>query len=350
MTEPLPLVSVIMPIRNEAPYIARSLEAVLAQAWPADRLEILVADGLSTDGTREIVQRLAAEHPCVRLLDNPGRIVATGLNRALRAARGAIVVRVDGHCVIADDYVPRCVHHLVHDRVDAVGGPLDTVGETPVARAIAAAMSSRFGVGDSAFRTVADRSMLTDTVAFPAYRRTLIDRAGPFDEELVRNQDDEYNYRLRGLGARILLAADVRCRYFSRSSIAALWRQYLHYGFWKVRVLQKHPRQMQRRQFVPPLFVAVLALSGALAIVSPLARGCLVAVLLAYAGALLLATTRLVRSRDAFLLMPIAFATLHLSYGIGFWWGLWRFRARWRAQPAGETRAGHEARGGAPCE
>ena len=166
--------------------------------------------------------------------------------------------------------------HLSRDAVDCVGGILDTVGETRMARVIAAAMSAPFGVGGSAFRS-ADAtssarpcvSMLTDTVAFPAFTRDAIARTGWFDEELVRNQDDEYSYRLRRLGGRILLAADMRARYYSRSTMRGLWRQCFEYGYWKVRVLQKHPRQMRARQFVPAMFVAALAAGAAVVAIAP---------------------------------------------------------------------------------
>src|SRR5439155_7654973 len=129
-----------------------------------------------------------------------------------------------------------CVSHLVDDELEAVGGPAETIGESYIARVIAAAMSSRFGVGGSAFRVHESTTQFTDTVAFPAYTRAAIDRAGPFDEELVRNQDDEYNYRLRKLGVKILLASDVRSRYYSRATLQRLASQYFQYGFWKVRV------------------------------------------------------------------------------------------------------------------
>ncbi len=224
-----PFVSVIMPVRNEADFLADSLGAVLAQDYPPDRMEVFVADGMSTDGTREMVAELAARHPqrSISIVDNPGRIVAKGLNAALAVATGEIVVRIDGHCRIAPDYVSRCVDHICRDDVDGVGGSINTVATTPVGRVIAAVMSSPFGVGGSAFRTVTDRTMLVDTVPFPAYTRRAIEVAGPFDEELVRNQDDEYNYRLRKLGARILLAGDVTSDYYSRTSLRSLWRQYL---------------------------------------------------------------------------------------------------------------------------
>ena len=174
-----PFVSVVMPVRNEASFISGSLGAVLAQDYPRDRMEIIVADGLSDDGTREIIRTAREKNPMVSLVDNPGKIVSTGLNAALRLAKGEIVVRVDGHCEIASDYVSRCVLHLTEDKVDCVGGPLETVGETYTAQAIAAAMSSRFGVGGSAFRVGATDARFADTVPFPGYRSEMIQRVGP---------------------------------------------------------------------------------------------------------------------------------------------------------------------------
>lgn len=326
-----PFVSVIMPVRNEADFLAESLGAVIAQDYPADHLEIFVADGMSTDGSRAVVADLAARHPAhqIHLVDNPGRIVATGLNVALRAARGTIVVRVDGHCRIAPDYVSRCVDHICRDDVDGVGGSINTIATTDVGTVIAVAMSSRFGVGGSAFRTLTGATMLADTIPFPAYTRRAIDAAGPYDEELVRNQDDEYNYRLRKLGARLLLAADVKSDYYSRSSLRSLWRQYYQYGFFKVRVMQKHTMQMQIRQFVPPAFVLFLA-SAPLALVSRgygalwLAGAALYTIAAIVAG---VSTARRTGGRRAWLL-PVAFAILHVSYGLGFLAGLVHFTGR----------------------
>src|SRR5690606_1087521 len=231
------------------------------------RMEILVVDGMSDDGTREYVRARQADHPCLRLIDNPARIVPPALNIALRHARGDIIVRVDGHCEIATDYVRRCVDHLLNDDIDGVGGPIETIGETQEAESIALAMSPWFGVGGSAFRTVRDRAMLVDTVVFPAYKRETVERVGAFDEEQVRNQDDEYNYRLREQGGKLLLAPDVTSKYYSRGSMRLLWRQYFQYGFWKYRVMQKHPRQMRPRQFVPPAFVAGLIGSALLGLI-----------------------------------------------------------------------------------
>lgn len=329
----LPPISVLMPVRNEVSFVSKSLGAVLAQDYPAELMEIFVIDGMSTDGTREAIREFQKSRPRLYLVDNPRKIVPTGMNIAIRRATGEILVRVDGHCTIAPDYVRRCVEHLQTDAVDGVGGPVHTVGATRIARVIALAMSSSFGVGGSAFRTVLDRTMLSDTVPFPAYTRQIVQRAGPYDEELVRNQDDEYNYRLRKLGAKLLLAADVTSEYYSRSSLRSLWRQYYQYGYWKVRVLQKHPRQMSARQFVPVTLVVSILATALLCLVAPTAGMLgLGAILCAYLGANLMASviTAGGEDRDVLPLLPVTFATLHFSYGSGFLVGLVKFRHRWR--------------------
>jgi succinoglycan biosynthesis protein ExoA len=334
----LPFVSVVMPVRNEEAFIARSLSAVLRQDYPRELMEVVVADGMSTDRTREIVNTFADAGAPVRLVDNPGRIAPSGLNAAIRHAAGEIIVRVDGHCEVAADYVRQCVARLGEGRAEAVGGPIETVGETVGAQAIALAMSSRFGVGGSSFRTVKDREMFTDTVAFPAYRREVIERVGWFDEELVRNQDDEYNYRLRKLGGRLLLSPLIRSRYYSRASLRSLWRQYFQYGFWKVRVTQKHPAQMRPRQFVPTLFVLLLLLLLLPAPFLPYGWAPAAAALSAYAAANLGCSAWLAwrarRWRYA-LFLPACFAALHFGYGLGYLTGLLKFRNRWaEARPA----------------
>lgn len=322
----LPRVSVLMPVRNEATYIARSLGAVLAQDYPWERVEVLVADGMSTDGTRELIKEIQAGRPNVTLLDNPGLIAPTALNVATMAATGDILVRVDGHCEIAPDYISTCVRHLLEDGVDGVGGSVVTVGESQAARAIALAMSSRFGVGDSAFRTATGTTMLVDTIPFPAYTRRVVEEAGPYDEVMVRNQDDEYNYRIRELGGRLLLAADVQSRYHSRATLASLWRQYFGYGFWKARVLRKHPHQMKPRQFVPGLLVFCLVAGLVLSPFSRSARRLFWATAAAYGCASVLASLNIAARSDWWHLprLPLAFGALHLSYGAGFLLGNWR--------------------------
>ncbi len=323
-----------MPVRNEGSYIERSLGAVLAQDYPAGRMDIIVVDGLSDDGTPAYIRAQQQEAPNLHLLENPARIVPHGLNMALRQAEGEIIVRVDGHCEIAPDYVRRCVAHLRDDGVDAVGGPIETIGETFMAQAIALAMSSWFGVGGSAFRTIDDRPLLVETVAFPAYTRETLRRTGLFDEELVRNQDDEYNYRLLKLGGKILLSPDIRSRYYSRSSVGKLGRQYFQYGFWKVRVMQKHPRQMRWRQFVPFVFVLSLLTTAVAGLFLPYGWLLPLLILAAYLLADVAAAVMVGRRHGARFVLPLLgiYPVLHVSYGLGFLVGLLRFAGRWRSK------------------
>jgi GT2 family glycosyltransferase len=304
-------------------------------------LEVIVADGMSTDGTREQIENIASSSDIsIRVVDNPGRIAPTGLNHAIAVATGDVIVRVDGHCEIDKDYVSNCVTLLESTDSAGVGGPIETVAESPQADAIAIAMSSKFGVGGSAFRTVHDRELEVDTIAFPAYRRELFDRIGGFDEELVRNQDDEFNYRVRKNGGRLILSPSVRSRYYSRSSFRSLWRQYFQYGYWKVRVLQLHPGQMSIRQFVPFGLVTVIVALALASIVSTVSLWLLGAVLCIYLAGNLLAT--LFSARRARLrslpAVSLSFAILHFSYGLGFFFGLVAFRSRWTDKGRFNTR------------
>lgn len=332
--EPLPLVTVIMPIRNEADYIDRSLGAVLAQDYPSHLIEVVVVDGASTDQTMDILQDYQAKHPNIKLINNPKKIVPSSLNLALGQAKGDVLIRVDGHCEIAPDYVRKCVRRLRQSRVDCVGGPIDTIGEPGISQTIALAMSSPFGVGGSPFRTIKDRSMFVDSVAFPAYTRQAVEKVGLFDEELVRNQDDEYNYRLRKLGGRVLLSPEIHSRYYSRSSPGLLWHQYFQYGYWKVRVMQKHPKQMALRQFIPPIFVMMLLVSCLLAAFPSYGWIFLAAIVFAYTAANL-ATSFWTASQSAWrhvFFLPIVFGILHISYGSGFLLGLLKFAPYWRKE------------------
>lgn len=326
-----PFVSVIMPVYNEGNFIETSLGALLNQTYPSEKMEIIIADGISTDSTREKIEKLKKTTSIsIQIVDNPKKIAPSGLNAAIRAAKGEMIVRVDGHCEVDKDYVENCVHHLLANEAAGVGGPIETIGETTVAQAIALAMSSKFGVGGSAFRTINDRSMFVDTVAFPGYTRKIIETVGLFNEELVRNQDDEYNYRIRKMGGKILLSPDIRSRYYSRSSFKSLWRQYFQYGYWKIRVLQLHPRQMSLRQFIPFLFVLSLLLTSILSIFSIYGRFSFLFVIGSYLFANLMAAIITAKSKIILIpLLSLSFAILHFSYGLGFLFGLIAFRNNW---------------------
>lgn len=326
-----PFVSLIMPVRNEVDFIETSLKSILGQSYPNDRFEVIIADGNSSDGTMDVVRRFQESNEVsVIVINNPGLIAPTGLNCALENATGDIIIRVDGHCEIDEHYVENCVALLSSNRADGVGGPIETVGQTPLSGAIAAAMSSTFGVGNSAFRTTNDREIYTDTVAFPGYTREIIEKAGAFNEELVRNQDDEYNYRIRGLGGRILLSPTIRSRYFSRSTFKSLWRQYFQYGYWKIRVLQMHPRQMSLRQFVPFIFVVSIILTAIFSIVTSYGKWGLIAVVGGYLLANFSASIMAARTMYMIPFLSLSFAILHVSYGSGFLLGLISFSGKWR--------------------
>ncbi len=326
-----PLVSILIPIRNEAAFIKRCLVAVLSQDYPAKHIEILIADGMSDDGTRDKLKTHQINGSRVKVFDNMGKFVASGLNMLTRQAKGDILIRVDGHCIIAPDYVRNCVRHLQEDAVDGVGGPMHSIGENYVSQTIALAMSSKFGVGGSDFRTETGQTKLVDTVPFPAYTRAIIEKVGPYDEELVRNQDDEYNYRIRKAGGKLLLAADVQSTYYSRGSLKKLWQQYFQYGFYKVRVLQKHPAQMRPRQFVPFAFVLTIILGISLSILVLWGWISLASLVGVYLLSNLVASIITAKNKGWRYLpvLPFTFATLHLSNGLGFLLGLFKFWNRW---------------------
>lgn len=330
-TNATPFVTVLMPVRNEGKFIGKAIQSILNQNYPEHLIEIYVIDGDSDDGTLEIVREYQQKSPNISIIENKRKIVPIGMNIALPLIKGEIILRVDGHCIIAHDYIKKCVEHLMEQEVDGVGGPMKTIGETPFSQTIAVAMSSPFGVGGSAFRTLTSITAFVDTVPFPAYTRKIIEKAGGYDEELVRNQDDEYNYRIRKLGGKILLAEDVQSVYYSRGSLRKLWKQYFQYGYWKVRVFQKHPYQMSLRQFVPPLFVGSFVIFLLLAPFSDWGKFFLALLMTVYLVTNVLASTITAGKRGwrHLLFLPICYATLHFSYGAGFLAGFVKFIDRW---------------------
>lgn len=323
MNSSLPTVTVVMPVLNEAAAIRTSLAAVLDQDYPADRLEILVVDGGSRDGTRAIVQELIGNRTLAHLLENPRRIQAAALNLGILAAHGAIIVRVDGHTLIAPDYISQCVHYLIQGQADNVGGSMRPVGHIYMSRAIALAMTSPFGAGDAKFH-YSQQEQYVDTVYLGAFWRKTFDQIGHYDESLDVNEDYELNYRLRQAGGKILLSPSIKSTYTPRASLPELGRQYFRYGLWKVRSLQKHPESLRWRQVVAPGLVAALvstSLGGffwkPLYILFKLLSGC-------YLLANLVASTiRAGRGgRRYFPILPLVFATIHFAWGLGFWVGL----------------------------
>jgi len=329
---PLPFVSVLMPVRNEAAFIARSLGAMLAQDYPHDRYEILVLDGMSDDATRARVEQMArTTNLPVRLLDNPARTVPPALNLGIREARGDIILRMDGHTEAAPDYVHRCVSALLNTGADNVGGAVDYVGEDPFSCAAGMVSQSKFGCGGAPARSSREGSV--DTVSFGCWRREAFSRFGLFDEYFVRTQDSEFNYRTRLLGGRVWMNPCIRTRYFNRSSPRRLARQYFQYGFWKTRLMYKLGGHLQWRHLVPPAFVAGCGLSVVALIwqllAGPFRLGWAVvfATPVAYALASLFASLCLAARNRAWSMLPLfmlILAILHTAWGTGFIVGLLR--------------------------
>lgn len=317
---PLPLVSVLIPVRNEAAFITRCLGAVLAQDYPPDRLEILVADGESDDGTPELIRALPGGER-VRIVPNPARIQAAGLNALIHEARGDFLVRVDGHTIIAPSYVRACVDALRESGAWNVGGQMVPAGTTPMGRAIATAGTSPFAV-PSAFH-VRKSATLTDTVYLGAWPRWVFERVGPFNEHVGVNEDYELNVRIRQAGGTIYLTPTIRSTYYGRQTLRALARQYWRYGRSKVRTLLAHPNSLRPRQLVAPALVATLVAGGLLSPFSPLTRTLTALLVAAYGAAALLASLSLARRMGWSLLsrLPFVFAAMHLSWGAGFWVG-----------------------------
>lgn len=325
-----PRVTIIMPVYNEEDFIGRSLGAVLAQGYPADRIDVLVVDGGSTDATTALVAAVAARDRRVRLLHNPARIQAAAMNVALDHAKGKVIVRVDGHTVIAPDYVRRCVECLRETGAQNVGGPQRFEATAPFGRAIAAAYRSPFSV-PSRF-TVSRRAEFVDTVYLGAWPREVFEQVGRFDESLAVNEDYELNYRIRRAGGRIYLSPDIRSRYYGRQTPGALWRQFFRYGAWKCRVLAQHPRSVKPRHLVAPAFVAALIGGGLLGIISRPIRRVWMGIIALYTAANTIASLR-EAAREGWSLMlrlPFVFAGMHVAWGSGFWGALLRRIARGR--------------------
>jgi len=386
-----PLVSVVLPCRNEVDCIEDCLASVLAQQAPEGGFEVIIADGMSEDGTREAIRKAEGRRQkvesdktraeggnlkpesrgekvergavspkskvqspkstdtsgplIVMVIDNPGRIVSTGLNAAIRAARGDIIIRMDAHTEYAPDYIRRCVETLTRTGADNVGGPARTRAETFLERALAAAYHSPFSVGGARFHDTGYEGWV-DTVTYGCWRRGAFERFGYFDEELVRNQDDEHNLRIVRGGGRVWQNPNIKSWYRPRGSLQALFQQYMQYGYWKVRVIQKHRLPASWRHLVPGAFVLGLlslfllsAFSFLLSVLAPLSSALAfvvnfsfqlsafssISLLLLYAFMVSVASI-VTAAKTEWKLLPVllpVFSCYHFGYGSGFLRSLW---------------------------
>jgi glycosyltransferase involved in cell wall biosynthesis len=321
-------VSVILPVRNEERHIEACLASVRGQDYSGGPMEILVADGRSEDRTRAIVARIAEEDPRVRLVDNPGGIVPTAMNAAIREARGRFVVRVDGHATIPPDYVTSVLRAFRESGADCVGGAMAADAEGYWGRVIAHATSHPFGVGGSRFH-YADTASEVDTVYLGAYERSRLLELGLYDERFVRNQDDELNYRLRSTGGRVWFDPRIRASYVNRGSLRKLFSQYRQYGYWKVWMYRKHVGLFQPRHAVPAAFVLAVLLGAAAAVGRPgTGIPSLAGLLGLHVSCGWIAGLAARWPLPVTVSAPVAFLTMHLAYGIGSLHGLGALLAR----------------------
>jgi len=323
-----PTVSVIVPCYNEEATIRLLLEALYSQTYPRTEIEVLVSDGQSTDRTRDVITAFQASHPDlrIRILDNELRTIPSGLNVAIRAAIGEYVVRLDAHSRPYPDYIQRCVQALHEAKGDNVGGvwEIHPGGASWISRSIAVAAAHPLGVGDAHYR-VGGQARRVDTVPFGAYRRSLVERIGLYDESLLTNEDYEFNVRVRNSGGIVWLDPMIRCVYFARSNLPALGHQYFRYGFWKGKMLQRNPKSIRWRQLLPPLFVLSLLLLLAASILSPVFAPILLFLVAFYLLVLILAgLSTALSKRDLPLIIgfPLAVATMHLTWGSALLWSL----------------------------
>lgn len=323
-----PTVSIIVPCYNEQATICGLLAAVCAQTYPREQMEVVVADGMSSDGTRAAIAEFGRLHPDLDLVvvDNPRQIIPAALNRALERARGEVIVRLDAHSKPYPDYVARCVEDLEEGLGANVGGiwEIHPGAQTWMAASIAAAAAHPLGVGDALYRH-ASRAAAVDTVPFGAYKRELLALTGFFDENLLTNEDYEFNVRVRRSGGTVWLDPAIRSVYLARPTLAGLARQYARYGYWKWQMLRRYPGTVRWRQALPPLFVASLVVAGALAVFLPVFHLLLAAEVAVYLSVLLAAGVgSALRSRVAYLVvgLPLAILTMHLLWGAGFLWSM----------------------------
>jgi succinoglycan biosynthesis protein ExoA len=334
---PDPLVSVVIPAVNEEQTIGDAIGPFLAESAPGG-LEVIVAVAPSRDRTLAVVEAIASRDPRVRVVLNDAGVTPAGLNAAITASLGDVILRMDGHAIPQPGYVAACLAALTSSGAWNVGGAQRKTGRTPAARAAAAATTSSFGIGGGRHH-LATEATDVETVWLGCWPRWVFEKIGLFDPEMVRNQDDELNQRIRDAGGRIRFDPSIAALYVSRASWRGLIRQHFGYGLYKVRGIQKRPRLLRPRHLAPAAFVGAVVGAGALSLVH--ASGAILAlgvVIAAWSGAAVLAARRVAGRYGATTPGVVAaYACIHVGYGTGMWAGLIRFAHRWVVARAGSV-------------
>lgn len=314
------MVSVIVPCRNEMGYIDAFLDSLLRQQLDGIQMEVLIADGMSNDGTRGILEAYRFKNPQVRIIDNPKKIVSTGLNEAIKMAMGDIIIRMDVHTEYASDYVYQCVKILKETGADNVGGAWRALGKNYLQKAVALAFQSPFSSGGAGSHSL-EKEGIVDSVYLGCWKKSTLEKVGLFDEELVRNQDDELNLRLTRCGGKIWQSPKIKSWYYPRASLKAVFKQYMQYGYWKVRVIQKHKLPASIRHLIPGGFVTSLIILAILSLFSDLGFLLFKVMVFLYVLANIVATVFTCRKSKLFKMlpvMPLIFGAFHFGYGYGF--------------------------------
>lgn len=318
-------VSVVIPCRNEKAYIALCLDSLVKQDFPKEDLQVIVCDGLSDDGTVDIILDYAAKYDFIKYVCNPDQITPKALNLGLKYAAFDVGIILGAHAALAPDYISRCLEALnIDPQIGCVGGIIENVHENIVSESIGLAMSSPFGVGNAHFRTAA-KDGYVDTVAFGAYRKEVFEKCGYFDETLVRNQDDEFNYRILKMGFKIWLSHNIRCVYYVRASFSKLNKQYFQYGYWKVFVNRKHKAVTTVRQLVPAIWILYLSLAWIPSLFFCPWIWLYAAGILSYLLGSFYFAQKLSADFKVQLRILRAFYTLHFAYGFGYILGIFDF-------------------------
>jgi len=320
------MVSIIIPCRNEEKFISKCLDSIITQDYPKDKLEILVVDGMSNDDTRKIVKKYIEQYPFIKMLDNPKKIVPTAMNIGIKEAKGDIIVRMDAHTEYPKDYVSKIIYWLDKSGADNVGGICITKSGSNnlLAKAIAFTLSSPFGVGNAMFRIGVKKPKEVDTVPFGAYRKEVFNKIGYFNEKLVRNQDIEFNLRLKKAGGKILLVPDIISHYIARSNIKDFLNNNFLNGLWNVYTIKIAKMKLSLRHYIPFLFVSSIILLAIMSIFFYLFKWFLSSIFIIYFICAFIESFRISFKRGFKYLpvLPIIFFGLHFSYGLGSLWGI----------------------------
>ena len=310
-------ISVVMPIYNEEKYIENCIDSLLLQDYPQEYMEWIFVDGMSSDRTRELIEAYIEKHPkLIKILSNPNKTVPYAMNIGIKEARGKYIIRLDAHADYNTDYISKCVYYLDTTDADNVGGVAETKSKGFVGNAIAKMLSSRFGVGNSEFRTNGE-SGYVDTVPFGAFRREVFEKWGGYDERLTRNQDNEMNYRIRKNGGKIYLSSDIKLSYYCRDSIKSISDMAVKNGMWNVITMKLCPGSMGVRHFIPLAFLLSLIILPITSIIyHPIWW------LFAFEMTLYFALDCLCSAKQAsgikeFILLVLLFPVFHITYGAG---------------------------------